>query len=314
MCLFWFVILLVNSNHGGCPFMNQMSRYNFTGNWSYNFDNKSYIMNICHLKSSEIYFTLSLENNSGNNNIVGYGSGNWSNDNMAIVGKKLEISIRESNGYSIFAMGMNQQQHQWYYQDIFKSVPVNQISKQIHDYKMCGIPYGIDIRQQYWNEFWDAKNGYVGKFWNAKQKLRRELIKKGETIDMDKLDRMTNDKIGEFVYHKKPHFPTLFHTSWISNDRYIVSFQNENNSCIMDQLNGNIVSLYNITVMYDGIGIGSQYNNGNIMFLQTNEDKMFSAFLMDNNNLYNYMEWNKYIINDNNIECSKIKNRDHSEL
>ena len=167
------LVLLLDGINGGCPFY-QNNKYNFTGDWSYIFENISYTMHLCQLNTSEIYFTISINNslNNNNHNIVGYGSGNWSASNMAIIGKKVDITGNNSNGYSIFAMGMNQQMHQWWYQDTFKSIPINQITKENNNSLLCGLPYGIDIRKDYWKEYNIALNKYQRKFYKTKIKMR----------------------------------------------------------------------------------------------------------------------------------------------
>ena len=286
----------------GCPFAAMMNSYNFSGDWSYNTSidnldkNEGYVMHMCHFANHEIYFTLAK--NDTPDIMIGFGSGNWSQSSMMIGGQVFEINNGTSAPHG-FGVGMNMEVHKWWIQDPIRSTALDEGKKyKDFDIKLCAIPYGIDIRREYFE-----------RFWNAKRKFHREQRIKKRVRDRARKKKLREDKkkpryikyyeqfldfigLGEdeenntisdeelnikFTYDEQPQFPNLFGKSWINNDDQLqFTLIDENNGCF----NGEELS--NISIAYYGVGINSfiEKENGirnGQFFLQIDQVKQVSV-------------------------------------
>ena len=286
-----------NISFAGCPFAAMMNNYNFSGDWSYNVSKNDniigYVMHICHFDNHEMYFTLAKNNTP--NIIIGFGSGNWSQTSMMIGGQVFEINNGTSESHG-FGVGMNMEIHKWWLQDPMQSTEVYQgKSRAIFNNKICGIPFGIDIRREYWQKFWDTKRKFHReqrikkrvRDRERKRKLRAQKKKPNyikyyeQFLDFIGFGEPVNDTISEeelnakFVYNEKPNFPNLFGQTWINNeDKLQFTLIDENNGCF----NGEELS--NISIAYYGVGINSYIEKENGIrngqfFLQIDKVKLY---------------------------------------
>eukprot|EP01084_Bolivina_argentea_P218432 370684_1 len=295
------IIQLITISNAGCPFAAMMNTYNFTGDWSYNISANSpvaYLMHICHFPNNEVYFSI-VKNNT--NDLIGFGSGNWSQSNMMIGGQVFEINNGTSYWHG-FGIGMNMQVHKWWIQDPYKSQPLDEGQKGTADdyIPQCIIPYGIDIRNAYFTKFWDAKRKFhrtqrIEKRRRERAKTKKLRAEKKKPIYVKYYEKFldfigfgeqdqfnaTIDAIinAKFSYDEKPQFPTLFGTSWTTDNGLMVTFIDENNGCF----NGEMFT--NITVAFYSMGINAiiEKENGiknGQFFVQTEENKLVGSSIV----------------------------------
>eukprot|EP00486_Rosalina_sp_Unknown_P001590 CAMPEP_0201565282 /NCGR_PEP_ID=MMETSP0190_2-20130828/4286_1 /ASSEMBLY_ACC=CAM_ASM_000263 /TAXON_ID=37353 /ORGANISM="Rosalina sp." /LENGTH=365 /DNA_ID=CAMNT_0047982599 /DNA_START=21 /DNA_END=1118 /DNA_ORIENTATION=+ len=305
--LFVTLNLLSTISNAGCPFAAMMNNYNFTGDWSYNVstDGKiAYVMHICHFDNHEMYFTLAK--NDTPDVIIGFGAGNWSQTSMMIGGQLYEINNGTSEPHG-FGVGMNMEIHKWWLQDPMRSTEFDENAKsESFDKKICAIPFGIDIRREYWQTFWDTKRKFHRqqrikkrvKDRERKRRLRAEKKKPqyikyyeqfldfigfGEEVD----DTISDEELTtKFVYDEKPNFPSLYGQTWINNEQNLqFTLIDEKNGCF----NGE--SLSNITIAYFGVGINSYIEKENGIrngqfFVQIDQNQVIGSsikFKLDDN-------------------------------
>eukprot|EP01084_Bolivina_argentea_P251894 422666_1 len=269
----------VHLSSASCPFAAMMNSYNFSGYYSYNLSqdtkatkdtNEAYVMQMCQFPNNEIYFTLAK--NDTRHALIGFGSGNWSQSSMMIGGQAFKINNGTTPSHG-FGIGMNMEVHKWWYQSPFRSAPLDDANAGL-DHQTCGVPYGRDIRAEYWTDFWDHKRKFHRNQRVEKRKREREqrakrraekkkpiyvkyyerlldfigLTEKNETDTDTASDAIINAK---FVYDKVPDFPTLFGQTWHTEDGVTMTLIDEANGCF----NGELFS--NVSLAYFGVGINT---------------------------------------------------------
>ena len=267
---------LFHVTNAGCPFANMMNSYNFTGEWSYNVSSDgsvAYVMHICHLEDHEMYFTVAHNNTP--DVLLGFGHGNWSQNSMMFGGQSFEINNGSSASRG-FGVGMNMEVHQWYFHDTTgRSIGMAEgPKKETIDVRRCAIPYGMDVRKEYFTEFWEKKRAFHREQRikrrtrdRAKKKLARaerkkpkwqkyyerflEIVGFAEEMD-DNPTNITDEEVNaKFVYEIAPDFPNLFGKTWNTEDGLTVTIMDEDNGCF----NGK--PLANITTVYYGMAVNS---------------------------------------------------------
>merc|ERR1719242_521283 len=86
-----------------------------------------------------------------------------------------------------FGIGMNMEVHQWWYQSPHHSTPLAESTKaeKTFDNALCFIPYGIDIRRDYFTKFWDTKR----KFHRNQRIQKRRRDRKAKKAEKKKIRR-----------------------------------------------------------------------------------------------------------------------------
>jgi len=281
-----------------------MNSYNFTGEWSYNLTadgSVAYVMHICHLEDHEMYFTVAHNNTP--DVILGFGHGNWSQNSMMFGGQSYEIN----NGSSAprgFGVGMNMDVHKWYFHDTMgRSVEMAEGPKrEVIEVKRCAIPYGMDVRGQYFSEFWEKKRAFHKEQRikrrtrdRAKKKLARaerkkpkwqkyyekfmELIGLQEGVPENPTNITDEEINAKFVYEKEAHFPNLFGKTFQNEkDGLTVTIMDEDNGCFNGQ------PLANITTVYYGMAVNSYVEKPDgsregQFFVQIDKDEVMGSYM-----------------------------------
>jgi len=194
---------------------------------------------------------------------------------MGISGQMYSINNRSSASHG-FGIGMNMEIHQWWYQSPHHSTALNEGQKSENaaafDTKLCVIPYGIDVRREYLNRFWDLKRKFhrnqriQKRRRDRKKKKKEKLLKKrpfyevyyddflglfgfGEVEEENQtLSEIINAK---FVHDEVANFPTIVGKTWMNEDGLSATIEDAENGCF----NGERLS--NLTIALNGVGINS---------------------------------------------------------
>merc|ERR1712228_177126 len=274
--LFIFTLLYTVSN-AGCPFAAMMNNYNFSGDWSFNTTEDgtdAYVMHICHFENHEMYF--SLAKNDTPHHIIGFGAGNWSQTNMMIGGQMYSINNASSTPHG-FGIGMNMEALQWWFQSPNHSTRLDEGNKsEAFDSKLCVIPYGIDVRKEYFHTFWDKKRKFhrqqrIQKRMRDRKKRNKEKKNKKKPIyvqyyeefldffgfgDVEVENATLNETINaKFVYDIEPNFPSIYGKTWTNEDGLSATIEDAENGCFGGE------RLSNLSIAHFGVGVNSYIEN-----------------------------------------------------
>jgi len=236
----------------------------------------AYVMHICHFENHEMYF--SLAKNDTPDTIIGFGAGNWSQTNMMIGGQMYAINNATSAPHG-FGIGMNQELHRWWYQSPHHSTPIDEGTKSEaaattgFDASVCIIPYGIDVRRDYYQQFWDTKRKFhreqrIQKRVRDRRRRKKEKAEKKKANyvkyfeqfmdligmgDPDEPENATLNAIIEakFVYNVVSDFPTIFGKTWTNENGLSATIEDAENGCFGGE------RLSNISIAHHGVGINS---------------------------------------------------------
>lgn len=269
--------LLLHNVHAGCPFAAMMNNYNFSGDWSFNATEDgslAYVMHICHFENHEMYF--SLAKNDTPDTIIGFGAGNWSQTNMMIGGQMYSINNASSASHG-FGIGMNMEVHQWWFQSPYHSTPLDEGNKSdatAFDAAFCVIPYGIDVRRDYYKKFWDTKRKFhreqrIQKRVRDRRRRKKEKAEKKKAVyikyweefldfigfgEEEEAENATLNEIinAKFVYDEVAEFPNIFGKTWTDAENGLsATIEDAENGCFGGE------RLSNISIAHYGVGINS---------------------------------------------------------
>merc|ERR1719242_1826995 len=198
-----------------------------------------------------------------------------------------------------FGIGMNMEVHQWWYQSPHHSTPLAESTKaeKTFDNALCFIPYGIDIRRDYFTKFWDTKR----KFHRNQRIQKRRRDRKAKKAEKKKKKRPIYQKYYEdfidligfgeieeenktlseiinaaFVYDEVADFPTIFGKTWTNEDGLSATIEDAENGCFGGE------RLSNLSIALYGVGVNSYIEkedglrNGQFLVM-IDEDKVIGS-------------------------------------